>query len=221
MVALADEYGADVQLVALMQYLRVVIVVLSASIVSRLLLGAAPVEPEPPFFGSLFEAAPVPVAATLIVAVVGAWIGRLLKLSGGALLVPMMLAIAVQSSGVLAITLLSALLGVTYMALGWYVGLGFTRQAFVHAFRALPQLIFSMLLLIVLCGFSAWLLTALVHTDPLTAYLATSPGGLDSVVIIAIGSHANVSLVMAIQTLRLFAVIVTGPQIAKLVCRYA
>ena len=49
----------------------------------------------------------------------------------------------------------------------------------------------------------------------LTAFLATSPGGLDSVAIIAIGTHSDVSFVLAVQTLRLLVVIVTGPMVAK------
>ena len=53
------------------------------------------------------------------------------------------------------------------------------------------------------------------------AYLATSPGGLDSVVLIAMSSEADIPFVVAVQTLRLFAVILIGPTIARLICRYA
>jgi uncharacterized membrane protein AbrB (regulator of aidB expression) len=41
------------------------------------------------------------------------------------------------------------------------------------------------------------------------------------VTIIAIGSHADTPFVLAIQTLRLFVVILTGPPLAKLISRYA
>lgn len=218
MVALSEEFGADMQLVAFMQYLRVVIVVFSASFVSRLLLG---IEPQALPSETQFAIAPLPFSATLVLIVAGAFIGRRLKIPGGALLLPMILGTVLHSTGALDITLPPWLLAAAYAALGWYIGLGFTRRVFLHAFRAIPQLVLATLLLIALCGLSAWLLTHLLHIDPLTAYLATTPGGLDAVAIIAIGSHADVSFVMAIQTLRLFVVIVTGPQIAKLICRYA
>ena len=39
MTAMAESYGADVRMVAFMQYLRVFVVVLTASTVSRILLG--------------------------------------------------------------------------------------------------------------------------------------------------------------------------------------
>ncbi len=45
----------------------------------------------------------------------------------------------------------------------------------------------SILLLMGFCGAIAWLLSHELGIDPLTAYLATSPGGLDSVAIIATG----------------------------------
>lgn len=221
MIAMAEEFGADVRLVAFMQYLRVAIVVFSASIVSRLLLGNAPTTAAMPTLAALFAVAPLPFAATLAIAVLGAVAGRRLRIPGGAILLPMIIGTVLQVSGAVDITLPPWLLGVAYAALGWYVGLGFTRAVFLHAFRAIPQLVLSTLLLIGLCGVSAWLLTRLLHTDPLTAYLATTPGGLDAVAIIAITSHADVSFVMAIQTMRLFVVMLTGPQIARLICRYA
>lgn len=221
MIAMAEEFGADVQLVAFMQYFRIVIVVLSASLVSRLFLGAVPAPAAMPPLATLIAVAPLPFAETLVIAVVGALIGRGLRIPGGALLLPMLIATVLHTTGIVEITLPPWLLGVTYAVLGWYVGLGFTRRVFLHALRAIPQLLLATLLLIGLCALSAWLLTLLLHTDALTAYLATSPGGLDAIAIIAITSHADLSFVMAIQTLRLFVVIVTGPPIARLICRYA
>ena len=105
--------------------------------------------------------------------------------------------------------------------LGWYVGLGFNRSLLISAFRLLPRLVLSAVFLIALCAVSAWLLVLILHIDPLTAYLSTSPGGLDSVILIAIGSQSDVAFVVAVQTLRLFVVILTGPSIARLICRHA
>jgi uncharacterized protein len=72
-----------------------------------------------------------------------------------------------------------------------------------------------------MCALGGVLLVVLLHVDPLTAYLATTPGGLDSVSIIALGSGSNVPLILAIQTLRLFAVVASGPPLAKLIGRIA
>ena len=75
------------------------------------------------------------------------------------------------------------------------------------------------LTLILLCCLSAVMLVWLVETDPLTAFLATVPGGLDAIAIIAVDSNADISFVLALQTVRLFVVIVTGPLLAKMICR--
>jgi membrane AbrB-like protein len=90
-----------------------------------------------------------------------------------------------------------------------------------YALRALPQLLLSTGVLIALCCLSAALLKAVAHVDALTAYLATTPGGLDSVTVIAIGSGADVPLVLAIQAVRVFLVILSGPPLARLIARIA
>jgi uncharacterized protein len=78
----------------------------------------------------------------------------------------------------------------------------------------------SILALIALCGGLAALLTDRLHIDPLTAYLATSPGGIDSVAIIAASSaHVDIPFVMAMQTARFLFVIFAGPPIVRFVAR--
>lgn len=219
MVALAAEFGADVRLVAFMQYLRVVVVVLTAAAVTRLYVGgggaAAPAAP-------FWVLPPVqPFLVTLGIAAFGAIAGMRLRIPAGAMVGPMALGTALHAAGLAELVLPPWLLGVAYAALGWTVGLGFNRAILLHALRALPKLLLATFLLIVLCAGSAWLLTHALHIDPLTAYLATSPGGLDSVAIIVVGSQADVPLVLAAQTLRLFLVLATGPTLAKLIARHA
>ncbi len=71
------------------------------------------------------------------------------------------------------------------------------------------------------CGGLAWLLSHELGVDPLTAYLATSPGGMDSVAIIAAASDSvDISFVMALQSARLLVVLAFGPSLARLVARW-
>ncbi|WP_449235378.1 AbrB family transcriptional regulator [Azospirillum doebereinerae] len=219
MVAMAGQYGADARLVAVMQYLRVVLVVLSASIVTHILMdGRAPL---PVATDSVAALDLTGFAATLAVAGIAGWAGHRFRVPSGALLAPMVAGALVQAVGGVTLQLPHALLTVTYAVLGWSIGLRFTREVLGHAFRALPQMLLSTGLMIALCAVSAWILVTLLPTDPLTAYLATSPGGLDSVVVIALGGGVNLPLVLALQTLRLFVVVLTGPPIARLIARYA
>jgi uncharacterized membrane protein AbrB (regulator of aidB expression) len=49
----------------------------------------------------------------------------------------------------------------------------------------------------------------------LTAYLATSPGGADSVAVIAVGSAVDAGFVMAMQMVRFFIVLLIGPRLSR------
>jgi uncharacterized membrane protein AbrB (regulator of aidB expression) len=66
-----------------------------------------------------------------------------------------------------------------------------------------------------------FVLAAATHVDPLTAYLATSPGGVDSVAIIAAGSNVNLPFVMAMQTARFLVILSIGPSLARFMTRRA
>lgn len=219
MTAIAEAFGADIRMVAFMQYLRIFVVVLTASGVSRLLLGPR-AEPPLPAGSSLgFDVPLIPLAQTLGLVLAGILIGRLGRIPAGALLLPMVAGAALHSQGWVEITLPPWLLGFAYASLGWYIGLRFTPETLRHTLRAVPQVLVAIVGLMALCGASAWVLYAWAGVDPLSAYLATSPGGLDSVAVIATGSGCDVAFVMSLQTLRLFAVVLTGPLVAQLVCR--
>ncbi len=217
MVAMSEDYGADSRVVATMQYVRVVCVVMVGALVSRL-MGAdtgATVAHGSDVLAQGFNL--IDFGLSLLVIVVGVIVGA--RLPAGALLIPLLLGGALQLSGVLLITLPSWLLAIAYGAIGGYIGLRFDRVTIDYVWRRLPAMILSTLLLILLCASSAWVIADLMDKDFLSVYLATSPGGLDAMAIIAIDTHSDVGFVLAMQTLRLFGVVVTGAFIARQVIR--
>jgi len=217
MVSMAEENGADARVVATMQYVRVVCVVMIGSLVSHL-LGATP---------GTGAAANAPVAmagphllSTLLslgVVLLGVLAGS--RMPAGALLMPLLLGGALQLSGLLTISLPEPLLAFAYGAIGCYIGLRFDRQTVGYVWKRLPTMIAGAVALIVLCAACAWVLALAMGTDFLSMYLATSPGGLDAMAIIAVETHADVGLVLAMQTLRLFGVILTGAFCARQIIR--
>ena len=215
MVAMSEQFGADPRLVAFMQYVRVVAVVLTASLVTRLLV-SAPAAPSPSGAESVGA---LSTLATLGVAAVGAAAALALRLPAGALIGPMILGAVLHATGLATMALPAPLLDLAYAGIGWYVGLRFTRETLGVTLRALPGILVATFAVILLCGGWAWALTHILAIDFLTAFLATSPGGRESVAIIAVGTHADVSFVLAVQTLRLFVVLVTGPLLAKWITR--
>lgn len=219
MVLMADAFGGDVRLVAFMQFLRVIFVAVVASVVSRLWTGsheAAAMASDwfPPFEWNAF-------AATITVATGGAIVGSRLKIPAGALLVPLVVGLALSVSGQVDLALPPWLMAVPYALLGWTIGMRFTRDIVHHAARMFPRIATSTIILIVLCGGLAALLHFALGTDALTAYLATSPGGADSVAIIAAGSKVDLPFVMAMQTSRFLLVMLVGPSIARAGARWA
>jgi len=161
-----------------------------------------------------------PVCETMGVAVIGAIVGDRSRIPAGALMIPMIAGIVLADTHVMAVTLPPWLMAGAYVLIGWSIGLRFTREIVIHAARALPTIAASTLTLIALCGGLAWLLHVTVGTDPLTAYLATSPGGADSVAIIAASSPVDVPFVMAMQVSRFVLVLLVGPALAKTVARW-
>jgi membrane AbrB-like protein len=150
----------------------------------------------------------------------GAIIGAKSKIPAGALLVPLFAGIALSCAHVMTITLPAWLMAGCYALVGWSIGLRFSRDIVIYAARVFPTIAASALALIALCGGLAVLLHLIVGTDPLTAYLATSPGGADTVAIIAASSHVDVPFVMAMQVARFILVLLVGPALAKAVARW-
>jgi membrane AbrB-like protein len=214
MIVMADAFGADTRLVAFMLYTRVVLVALAASIVARIVSPTGGAVVGPSWFGPIPV---VPFIETIVLLAGSLLLSRIIKVAAGALLLPLVLGVLLQDTGLIQIELPPWLLALSYLAVGWTVGLRFTREIVRHAARALPMVLLSMLLLIGTCGLFALALVNLAGIDPLTAYLATSPGGADSVAIIASNAKVDVPFVMAMQTGRFIVVLLTGPALARFI----
>jgi hypothetical protein len=220
MMIMAEAHGADVRLVAFMQYLRVVCVSFTASLVAHWWIGhgtdrlaaAAP---------SLFLAPSnwTNFAITMAVALGGTWTGVRLRIPAGALLIPMFAGIAQQDFLAAPIELPPLVLALAYAVIGWVIGSRFNREILVATLRSAPKVLASIFALIALCGCFAAALVAWAHIDPLTAYLATSPGGADTVAIIAASTPVDVPFVVTMQVLRFLFVLLTGPAIARMLSR--
>jgi membrane AbrB-like protein len=218
MVLMSEGFGGDPRLVAYMQFLRVMLVALVASIVARLWVApGGAVAPAMVWFPTV---AAGPLWETMTVAVIGAIAGSKSRIPAGSLLIPLFASIALSSTGLITITLPPWLMAGCYALVGWSIGLRFTRETLVYAARVFPKIVASNLTLIALCGAVAWLLRVMVGTDPLTAYLATSPGGVDSVAIIAASSNVDLPFVMAMQMARFILVMLVGPILARAVARW-
>ncbi len=211
MVVMAEAFGADVRLVAFMQYLRVMCVAGTASLIASLVMshGARP----PVIWFPAFDG--VGFAVTLVLMLGSGFAAHRLKIPAGGFLVPMVVAALMNTLGPVPVVLPPWLLAASYAVFGWSIGLRFTRQILLYAMRTLPLLLLAILVLIALCAGFGVILSHLAGVDLLTAYLATSPGGADSVAIIAASSKVDMPFVMTMQMVRFLAVTATGPALAR------
>jgi membrane AbrB-like protein len=214
MLAMSDPLGADARLVALMQYTRVVVVVVTATLVGRLVTGAAPptqdLQAASEGVDLLVQGTVPTYAATVLVAVLGAWAGTRLRLPAGALLGPLILGVALAELGMVHLAWPPGVPQAAYLVLGLWVGLLFDGASVKRAGRLFPFVLASAVGLVLACAALGWAFAALTNIDGMTAYLATTPGGIESVAIVALGTGADAPLVLAVQMLRLLAVVFAG-----------
>jgi len=217
MVLIARDEGADWQLVAVMSYLRVIIVAAIASVLAAAVTGHggghAP--------GGAWFPAPdaAGLAETAAIGLVGAWGGKRLGLPAAALLGPMVLGATLEGALGMHPQLPGWLLAPSYLLVGWRIGLGFTPDIVATARRAAPRLLLATTALVLFCAGCSLILHHLTGKDMMTSYLAMSPGGADSVAIIASSTHVDVPFVMSMQVARFVAVLLIGPALARAIAR--
>src|SRR5689334_22530569 len=117
MTIMSESYGADMRLVAFMQYLRIVLVAAAAALVARL-FGVNPehhVAPEMVWFPPVDWLA---FGETMAIAVLGPVIAQRLNIPAGAFLVPMVVGIVLTHFGLMTIELPPWLLAGCYAFIG-------------------------------------------------------------------------------------------------------
>jgi membrane AbrB-like protein len=163
-----------------------------------------------PSVGTLGE--PVDWVLTGVLAAVGAVVATRANVTAGALLGPMVLTGILVLSGAVGEFAVPDLVSQTAFALiGLQVGLRFTRSTVRLLGRLTGPVLVTIAGLLVGCFGLAVLLNALTSASLLDSYLATTPGGLYAVLAVAFGAGANTTFIVAVQTLRVFAMILLAP----------
>jgi membrane AbrB-like protein len=211
--AMAKDLGADSRMVGVLQYLRVLLIVVLMPVVAAGLYGAdtdgAVARADTPGW-------PVELVFTAGCAVAGVYLGRLARIPVAYLLGPLIVAAVVDLSGLSRSAEVPALLqGAAFLVIGLQVGISFTRQSVRTIGRALPPALAIILGLIAACAGMGLLLSAWTGASPLDGYLATTPGGLYAVLATAADSGADTTFVLAVQVLRLFVMLLSAPLLAR------
>ncbi len=163
---------------------------------------------------------PVAWLETAALAGLGAVAGVRARITAGVLLVPMLLTGALVLSGVLDDFAVPALVSETAFSLiGLRVGLSFTLDTVRLLGRLTLPVLASIAFLLIASFGLAVLLAATTSATLLDAYLATTPGGLYAVLALAFGAGANTTFVVAVQTLRVIAMVLLAPLAVRFMLR--
>jgi hypothetical protein len=211
MVALSEELGADARLVTLFQYLRLGVVIVVATVVGRWASGVP--DPRVATVAALPGAPPALLAwgVTALVAAVGGALGTWLKLPAGGFLGPVLLGIPLTVLDIPVGAWPPGVLPFSLWALGTRVGSHFDEGAVHELKRVALGALGAALAMVGGCLLLAWAWSAVGGVDLLTTYFATSPGGADSVLAIALETRASLSLVLAVQVGRLLLIFFVAP----------
>jgi membrane AbrB-like protein len=212
-VAIARDLGADDRVVTIVQYLRVFVVLLAMPLVTAVVF-----HPEHGLgtFSAGTEPLPAELAYVAIAVVLGLLLARVVPISTATLLGPLGVAVALTATGWLGTPSVPlAVQWVGYALIGVQVGLRFTRASLASIARMLPVVLAIIVAMIGLTAAMGALLAWLTPVDGLTAYLATTPGGLFAVLATAADSGSDVTYVMAVQLFRLLVILAFTPLLAR------
>ncbi|MFI2707948.1 AbrB family transcriptional regulator, partial [Nocardioides sp. CER28] len=218
-VAIARDLGADDRVVTVVQYLRVLLVLVMMPLITTIVF-------HPQHGGGTLATADTDLPADLLFValslVLGIGLSRLIPVTTSILLAPMAVAAVLASTGWLGdVAVPVPLQWLAYALIGVQVGLRFTRASLASIARMLPVVVLLMIGMIVATALMGSLLALLTPVDGLTAYLATTPGGLFAVLATAADAGSDTTYVMAVQLVRLLVILAFTPLLARLLSRPA
>lgn len=213
MVALCGDFGADPKVAAFMLYFRVALVAIATSLISYFTLPNVSLS-----LTSLLKVSHelhYDLWMSLILIALGTYSSFILRIPAVSLLSVLIIGIFLKSVGLCEINAPYWLRVPAYAIIGWSIGMRFTQPVLKHVLKILPAVAMSATIVVAVCGLLSFPLAKWAHIDLLSAYLATSPGGLDTIIIISAGAPVDLPIILALQTARMIAVLIVGPALAK------
>lgn len=214
-VSIASDLGADDRMVAVIQYVRVVIILAITPVLATSLFTHTS-RPE----GAIVTAHQVSFLAGAVYVLCAGPIGVLLAHRFGLvspnLFGPMIIGAILTLTGVsFAGQMPNLLPWIAYGLIGARVGLEFTRESIRRARDAMPAILAVIVLMLVVCAGLGLIMAPLAGVSPLDGYLATTPGVLQVVMATTIGLKANTTFVLSVQVVRLLMMLSAAPLIAR------
>lgn len=201
-VQMGEEAGADIQMLAMLQFLRLILTIVIVPLAFTLMEGHA--------VGSAGGAAvaghglgPVDVLILLACAVVGAIIGLKLKLPAGHVLGPILLSGAAHVAGLTQSVPPGWLVAAAQVVIGTSLGVRFAGMPKRRILDALGLAAMNGTLTIGGAAVLAWAIAGVAREPARAVFLAFAPGGLVEMGLIALSLNMSILYVTAHHLLRI------------------
>jgi membrane AbrB-like protein len=214
-VAMSEEMGADALTVALIQYVRVLLVVLLLPTTASLLF---PVNP------GTQVAAPVamtnnlpslPIILNLLVlavcGVLGVWGGRRLRLPSSGFLGPFIVGLVTFWILPYQLQVPQFLFCAGLLLVGLSIGVQFDWQIAQKLLKAVLIEVGLVILLILSCLAVGYEFHVVTHVDTITAVLGFTPGGIEAMIATVMQLGGDTGLVLAMQLTRMLSILLIAP----------
>jgi membrane AbrB-like protein len=216
MAAMSDSLGADTRLVTAVQYTRLLIILASLACFGAVMKEhahtaavAAIVAPPPDGFVAW------KFGMLVLIAFTGWAAGRWTRIPAGTFLVPTLLYFILRSIGITPGAWPWPVLAAAYLIMGSQIGGRFHPSTVALIRDVILPVIGTTVLLLAASLALAWIVTREMKISFASAYLAATPGGLDSVAAVATELRIDTTIVVSMHLVRLLCVLIAGPWLVR------
>jgi hypothetical protein len=214
-VAMSEEMGADALTVALIQYIRVLLVVLLLPATASFLF---PVNPGTQVAATLVitnNLPSLPIILNLLVLAVcgglGVWGGRRLRLPSSGFLGPFLVGLVTFWILPYQLQVPQSLFCAGLLLVGLSIGVQFDWQIAHKLLKAVLIEVGLVIVLMLSCLAVGYEFHVVTHVDTITAVLGFTPGGIEAMVATVMQLGGDTGLVLAMQLTRMLSILLIAP----------
>jgi uncharacterized protein len=160
------------------------------------------------------------IGALSFLAFLGWLTGMWTRIPAGTFLVPTLIYFLLEISGIQLGRWPWPVFATAYLLMGLQIG-GRFRSSTLGAIKDILLPVCGTTLLLLAGSFLlAWILTLKMGLDPVSAYLAATPGGLDSVAAVATELQGDTAIILTVHLVRLLCVLIAGPWLVRACSRW-
>jgi uncharacterized protein len=213
-VAMSEDMGADAIAVAILQYLRLLLVALTIpAIISLFFPVESTIEAVATVSSETHKELPVLLNLGVLAGCgsLGVWGGRKLHLPASLFLGPFLVGLAACLLLPYQIQVPQSVFIGGLLLLGLSIGLKFNWQAVRKLLKAVLLEIVLVLLLILICLGTGYGFHLVTGVNPIAAILGSTPGGITPIMAMALQMDADSGLVLAMQMTRMLLILLFSP----------